>query len=148
MWIRFFRSVRKGSKLEFFLETKSNLRFEQLRTLRRGGVRAIQPGIESFSNQVLQLMRKGCTGLQNIQLLRWCEELGITVFWNLLYGFPGESPVEYARMAELIPLLAHLQKPGYCGRIHVDRFSPLFTNTGLCGSEPSSAAAYWSLTPL
>jgi ribosomal peptide maturation radical SAM protein 1 len=140
--------VRAGSKLEFFLETKSNLRFEQLRTLRRGGVRAIQPGIESFSNQVLQLMRKGCNGLQNIQLLRWCEELGITVFWNLLYGFPGESVAEYARMAELIPLLAHLQKPGYCGRIHVDRFSPLFTNAGLGVGEPRPAAAYSYLYPL
>jgi ribosomal peptide maturation radical SAM protein 1 len=140
--------ARAGSKLEFFLETKSNLRFEQLRTLRRGGVRAIQPGIESFSNQVLQLMRKGCTGLQNIQLLRWCEELGITVFWNLLYGFPGESPIEYARMAELIPLLAHLQKPGYCGRIHVDRFSPLFTNAEFGVVEPRPAAAYSFLYPL
>jgi ribosomal peptide maturation radical SAM protein 1 len=140
--------ARADSKLEFFLETKSNLRFEQLRTLRRGGVRAIQPGIESFSNQVLQLMRKGCTGLQNIQLLRWCEELGITVFWNLLYGFPGESVDEYARMAELVPLLAHLQKPGYCGRIHVDRFSPLFTNAGLGVSEPRPAAAYSYLYPL
>jgi hypothetical protein len=93
-------------------------------------------------------MRKGCTGLQNIQLLRWCEELGITVFWNLLYGFPGESMVEYARMAQLVPLLAHLQKPGYCGRIHVDRFSPLFTNAGLGVSEPRPAAAYSYLYPL
>jgi ribosomal peptide maturation radical SAM protein 1 len=140
--------ARAGSRLEFFLETKSNMRFEQLRTLRRGGVRAIQPGIESFSNQVLQLMRKGCTGLQNIQLLRWCEELGITVFWNLLYGFPNESPAEYAQMAQLIPGLTHLQKPGYCGRIHVDRFSPLFTNTGLGIAEPRPAAAYFYVYPL
>jgi ribosomal peptide maturation radical SAM protein 1 len=140
--------ARAGSKLEFFLETKSNLRFEQLRTLRQGGVRAIQPGIESFSNQVLQLMRKGCTGLQNIQLLRWCEELGITVFWNLLYGFPDESVAEYARMAELIPLLSHLQKPGYCGRIHVDRFSPLFTNAEFGVVTPRPAAAYSYLYPL
>ena len=93
-------------------------------------------------------MRKGCTGLQNIQLLRWCEELGITVFWNLLYGFPNESPVEYARMAELIPLLTHLQKPGYCGRIHVDRFSPLFTAAELGIAEPRPAPAYSYLYPL
>jgi ribosomal peptide maturation radical SAM protein 1 len=140
--------ARTGSTLEFFLETKSNMRFEQLRTLRKGGVRAIQPGIESFSNQVLQLMRKGCTGLQNIQLLRWCEELGITVFWNLLYGFPGESPAEYRRMAELVPLLTHLQRPGYCGRIHVDRFSPLFTSAECGITDPRPACAYSYLYPL
>ena len=137
-----------GSSLEFFLETKSTLRFEQLRTLRQGGVRAIQPGIESFSNRILQLMRKGCTGLQNIQLLRWCEELSITVFWNLLYGFPNESEAEYARMAELVPLLTHLQRPGYCGRIHVDRFSPLFTSPAFGIAEPRPASAYSYLYPL
>ena len=140
--------IRTGSTLKFFLETKSNMRFEQLRTLRQGGVRAIQPGIESFSNQILQLMRKGCTGLQNIQLLRWCEELSITVFWNLLYGFPNESPAEYVRMAELIPLLTHLQRPGYCGRIHVDRFSPLFESTECGITEPRPASAYAYLYPL
>jgi ribosomal peptide maturation radical SAM protein 1 len=140
--------VRSGSNMEFFLETKSNMRFDQLKMLRLGGVRAIQPGIESFSNQVLQLMRKGCTGLQNIQLLRWCEELGITVFWNLLYGFPRESAAEYARMAELIPQLTHLQRPGYCGRIHVDRFSPLFTNPQLGITAPRPASAYSYLYPL
>ncbi|MGH9748225.1 MAG: RiPP maturation radical SAM C-methyltransferase [Candidatus Acidiferrales bacterium] len=140
--------ARRGSKLEFFLETKSNMRFDQLRSLRKGGVRAIQPGIESFSNEVLQLMRKGCTGLQNIQLLRWCEELGITVFWNLLYGFPRESPDEYARMAQLVPKLTHLQRPGYCGKIHVDRFSPLFTNEELGVSNPRPASAYSYLYPL
>jgi ribosomal peptide maturation radical SAM protein 1 len=139
---------RTGSTLELFLETKSNMRFEQLRSLRQGGVRAVQPGIESFSNQILQLMRKGCTGLQNIQILRWCEELGITVFWNLLYGFPHESPAEYARMAQLIPSISHLQRPGYCGRIHVDRFSPLFTSPELGIPTPHPAIAYSYVYPL
>jgi ribosomal peptide maturation radical SAM protein 1 len=137
--------IRTGSNLEFFLETKSNLRFEQLRTFQHGGVRAIQPGIESFSNEVLQLMKKGCTALQNIQLLRWCEELGVTAFWNLLYGFPNESPSEYARMAELIPMLTHLQPPGYCGRIHLDRFSPLFDTAeqhGVADLRPAPAYSY------
>ena len=51
-------------------------------------------------------------------------------------------------MAELVPSLAHLQKPGYCGRIHVDRFSPLFANAGLGVAEPRPAAAYSYLYPL
>lgn len=137
--------IRNGPKLELFYETKANLRFDQLHTLREGGVRSIQPGIESFSNQVLRLMRKGCTGLQNIQLLRWCEELGIGVGWNILYGFPGESPSEYERMARLIPLLAHLQPPGYCGHVRLDRFSPLFVGreeSGLTGVRPMSSYSY------
>jgi ribosomal peptide maturation radical SAM protein 1 len=89
-------------------------------------LRAIQPGIESLSNEVLRLMKKGCTALQNIQLLRWCDELGIEVAWNVLAGFAGESPEEYQRQAELVPLLTHLQAPVSCSPIRLDRFSPFF----------------------
>lgn len=115
-----------GLGIELFYEVKANLRYDQLETLYEGGLRAIQPGIESLSNEVLRLMRKGCTGLQNIQLLRWCQELGIEVAWNVLAGFPGESPSEYLKQAELVPLLTHLQGPASCVPIRLDRFSPFF----------------------
>jgi ribosomal peptide maturation radical SAM protein 1 len=118
--------IRQGLDLELFYETKANLRYDQLAAMRRGGVRMVQPGIETFSNQVLQLMRKGCTGAQNVQLLRWCDELGIIPIWNFLYGFPHEPPAEYGRMAELVPLLVHLAPPAFCIRVRMDRFSPLF----------------------
>ncbi len=48
----------------------------------------IQPGVESFSDAVLQLMRKGVSALQNVQLLKWCRELCLTAYWNVLWGFP------------------------------------------------------------
>ena len=72
----FPETLERGSRVKLFYETKANLRFEQLATLWKGGVRWIQPGIESFSNPVLRLMKKGTTAFQNIQLLRWCRELG------------------------------------------------------------------------
>ena len=78
--------------------------------LARAGVRSIQPGIESFSDSVLRLMRKGVTGLQNVQLLKWCRELGLRPYWNLLWGFPGEDPQEYARMAERLVVIAEKLK--------------------------------------
>jgi ribosomal peptide maturation radical SAM protein 1 len=115
-----------GLGLELFYEVKANLRFDQLVALRAAGVGGIQPGIESLSNKVLRLMKKGCTGLQNIQLLRWCCELGIAVLWNILGGFPGEEPSSYAAMTSIIPLLTHLPPPLTCTPIRLDRFSPLF----------------------
>lgn len=42
---------------QIFYEVKANLTREQLRTMRRAGVVSIQPGIESLSSHVLQLMR-------------------------------------------------------------------------------------------
>jgi len=112
--------------LELYYETKANLRKEQVRQLRLAGIVTLQPGIESFSDAVLKLMRKGVSGLQNIQLLKWCKELGVTPYWNLLWGFPGEPPEEYERMARLVPLLTHLEPPLDFGSIRLDRFSPNF----------------------
>jgi ribosomal peptide maturation radical SAM protein 1 len=134
--------------LELFYEVKANLKFDQVVLLRAGGVYAIQPGIESLSNDVLRLMKKGCTALQNIQLLRWCLEVGITAAWNLLAGFPGEREDCYTAMAELVPLLTHLTPPVACTPIRLDRFSPLFTRhreMGLRRVRPTSA--YYHVFP-
>lgn len=135
--------------LEMFCETKSNLRFQELETMRAAGVSRIQPGIESFSDPILALMRKGSTGLQNVQLLRWCVELGIQVEWNLLYGFPGEPSEEYGRMASWLPWIVHLEPPRFCTHIRLDRFSPYFSTPaelGLTAVRP--APAYSGIFPL
>jgi ribosomal peptide maturation radical SAM protein 1 len=146
--VLFPRLEASGLDLELFYEVKANLREEQIALMRAGGVRSVQPGIESFSNQVLRLMNKGCTGLQNIQLLRWCEEHGIMPAWNLLSGFPGEDPAEYVRTADLLPLLAHLQPPTSCSPIRLDRFSPFFTQTDRFGLQRlRPAPAYYYVYP-
>jgi ribosomal peptide maturation radical SAM protein 1 len=110
----------------FFFEVKANLRRDQVAALADAGVTHIQPGIESLSTAVLRRMRKGVTMLQNVQLLRWCAELGVQPHWNLLAGFPGEEAAEYERQAELIPLLTHLPPPSGLGMLSLQRFSPLF----------------------
>lgn len=141
----FPRLAVRGPAVELFYEVKANLRREQLGVLREAGVSGIQAGIESFSDAVLDRMRKGCNGFQNIQLLRWCAELGIDVIWNILYGFPGEPPLEYRRMARLIPLLAHLDPPKVAAPIRLDRFSPNFTEAdrvGLTNVRPMPAYAH------
>lgn len=137
--------------LELFYEVKSNLKKEQVHLLKNAGITAIQPGIESFSSRVLQIMRKGVTGLQNIQLLKWCKELGITPSYNILWGFPGEPPEEYDYVADLIPLLTHLQPPCAATTIRLDRFSPNFDHSeqfGFVQVEPFPSYRYiYPLTP-
>jgi len=135
--------------LALFYEVKANLRYDQLELLRAGGVLGIQPGIESFSDSVLRLMRKGCIGIQNIQLLRWCQELGLDVVWNIIAGFPGESPAEYDWQAELVPLLTHLAPPAGCTALRLDRFSPFHSNPTDFGIERvRPAVAYYYVFPL
>ena len=137
--------VARGANYSFHYETKTNLKKPQLKLLRDAGVRHLQPGIESLSTPILKLMKKGCTLLQNLQCLKWCHEYGIKVAWNFLYGFPGEDPQEYERMAQLIPSLLHLDPPSYCTRVRMDRHSPYFSHSvdyGFSNIRPQRAYSY------
>jgi ribosomal peptide maturation radical SAM protein 1 len=114
-----------GFDFQLFYEVKANLKKEQIRAMRDAGVTSIQPGIESLSTPILKSIGKGVTALQNIRTLKWCAELGIQVFWNLLYGFPNEPPEEYDRMADVMRSLTHLEPPSLI-LLDVERFSPYY----------------------
>jgi len=114
------------SDYDIFFELKANLSRADIALLRRAGVRRIQPGIESLSSHVLALMRKGCTAAQNVNTLKWARHYGMSVAWNLLWGFPGELPEDYSEQLNLMKSLTHLQPPNGAGRIWMERFSPIF----------------------
>ncbi len=138
--MRYFRTVLpmledEQLDVELFWEVKANLSAKHVRALRAAGVRSIQPGIESLSDNVLTLMRKGTTGLKNIELLKWCREYGVKPAWNLLYGFPGETEADYEETRTLIEAIWHLDPPQACGRVRLDRFSPYHENPQAFGME-------------
>jgi ribosomal peptide maturation radical SAM protein 1 len=112
--------------VSLFYEIKSNLKREHVRLLKDAGVFAVQPGVESLNSHVLRLMKKGVTGIQNVQLLKLCREYGVEAAWNLLYGFPGETAEDYEQTARWIPALYHLRPPGAVSPFRLDRFSPNF----------------------
>ncbi|HXM42791.1 MAG TPA: RiPP maturation radical SAM C-methyltransferase [Bryobacteraceae bacterium] len=131
--------------VSLFYEIKSNLKRDQIELLRDAGVLALQPGVESLSSHVLRLMRKGVTAIQNVQLLRLCREYGIQIAWNLLYGFPGETPEDYAETARTIAAISHLKPPGMAAPIRLDRFSPNYNEAehfGLVTIHPFSMYPY------
>ena len=137
------------NKPNLFYEVKANLKKEQIALLARAGISAIQPGIESLGSATLKLMRKGVSPLQNIQLLKWCRQIGILPYWNLLWGFPGEPPEEYARVAGLLSALTHLEPPAGADRIRLDRFSPHFEQAADFGfTDVAPARAYALVYPL
>lgn len=113
--------------LDVFIETKSNLQKNQIRTLAVGGVKCMQPGLESLSLSQLKAMDKGVTPMQNILCLKWSSYYRVAVSWNILLGFPGETNEDYRRQIELLPSLFHLQAPEATGKFWLQRFSPYFT---------------------
>jgi ribosomal peptide maturation radical SAM protein 1 len=122
-------------KRQLFFEIKANLSREQVELLARAGIYRVQPGIESLSDNILKLMRKGTTALRNVQLLKYCFEAGIGVDWNILYGFPGETQADYDAMLEMLHAIRFLQPPAACGAIRLDRFSPNFDQSLEFGFE-------------
>lgn len=118
-----------------FYEQKSNLSLQNFKDLRNASVMEIQPGIEALSSPLLVRMKKGVRASMNIRTLRYARSFGITVSWNLLCGFPGDTVDEYAHLPSLLPLLSHLQPPGHFGHISIDRFSPYFVDFESYGLE-------------
>ncbi len=123
----FGRFAADHCDLDVFIETKSNLQKSQIRTLAAGGVKCMQPGLESLSLNQLQSMDKGVTPMQNIICLKWSAYYRIAVSWNILLGFPGETNEDYRRQIDLIPSLFHLHPPESTGKFWLQRFSPYYT---------------------
>jgi ribosomal peptide maturation radical SAM protein 1 len=133
-----------GHDLNLFVETKSNLKREHVQLLREAGAASVQPGIESLSTPILGLMRKGVTAFQNIRLLKWCAHYGVRPVWNVIYGFPREPAREYARMADVVPSLTHLDPPRL-HRLVLDRFSPYHIDPARFGLEVTGPLPHYRL---
>ncbi|MBY0473994.1 MAG: RiPP maturation radical SAM C-methyltransferase [Nitrosomonas sp.] len=112
----------------FFYEIKANLTRLDVAVLSAAGVDTIQPGIESLHSSLLTIMKKGVSGIQNVQLLKWCIEYDIRPLWNILVGFPGANECVYSEMASLVPALSHLPPPNGVADVRFDRFSPYTYN--------------------
>jgi hypothetical protein len=87
-------------------------------------------------------MGKGTSAMENVRFLKQCREYGVSVSWNLMYGFPGETDADYGRMLELLPAIRHLDPPVAWGPVSLDRFSPWFrrpSGSGFRNARPLAA---------
>ncbi|HTL05162.1 MAG TPA: RiPP maturation radical SAM C-methyltransferase, partial [Gemmatimonadales bacterium] len=134
-----------GLDLRFMYEIKANIGRDDAAALRAAGIRWVQPGVESFSDHVLELMRKGSTGALNIQLIKWLQEFGVTPYYNLLVGFPGETPEDYEEVIALLPALYHLTPPirSRTVLVSVHRFAPFFNESERWGIQGRRPAWYY-----
>jgi len=130
-----FPKLNPPPGVTLFYEVKVGLDQEDLRTMARAGVTAIQPGIEALNTGTLKLMRKGTSTFQNIQLLKNCVRYGIAPSWNLLIGFPSEPEETFRKYAQDLPKLTHLPPPDGCWPVRFDRYSPYFNQAESYGLD-------------
>jgi ribosomal peptide maturation radical SAM protein 1 len=136
------RLAESDYDLRLQYEIKSNMRGAQVQALADAGLVSVQPGIESLNGRVLKIMDKGVTGCLNVRMLRDAETSGITVAWNYLYGFPGESDDDYLSVIAQMPAVHHLAPADGTSRIAIERFSPYFNRPELGFADPRPAAQY------
>jgi ribosomal peptide maturation radical SAM protein 1 len=131
----------------FRFEVKANLKIEQLEAFIESGTIELQPGVESLHDGLLHLLEKGVTAFQNVQLLKRGRKVGMSIFWNMLHTIPGDCDEMYGEMAELVPLLTHLQPPSAFAQIHYDRFSPYWRAPAQYGLTLQPAFGYEYVYP-
>ena len=56
--------------------------------MRAAGLRKVQVGIEALSTRLLRKLHKGTTAIQNLEIMKHCEALGIANLSNLILHFP------------------------------------------------------------
>lgn len=139
---------RRGAPYRLFYEIRPGLRREQVRQLVSAGVHHVQAGIESLHDALLALMDKGTDVLQNVALLKHARELGLTVGWHLLTGFPGELDEWYREMAAWLPWVHHLQPPASVHGITLQRFSAYLREPARYGLNPVPYNSYGAIYPL
>ena len=122
-----------GHKIELSCEIKSNISFAEFSLLRQAGFSEVQPGIESFSTDVLKNINKGVSAIRNIATLKFGKENGVQVHYNILYGFPSDEMKFYEEMIKTIPCLYHLDPPYSYGNVLLCRFAPMQTMPGRFG---------------
>lgn len=88
---------RRKVDLRLFCEIRANIALQSLRAMRRAGVAEVQIGIEALSSRLLKKMNKGTTAIQNLEIIKNCEALGIKNISNLILQFPGSDSEDVAQ---------------------------------------------------
>lgn len=137
-----------GHGYDIFYETKANLRRRHMQGFSDAGVRSIQPGIESFHDEILRLLAKGNKGWMNVQLLKWAAELSMEISWIFLIDVPGQRDEWYFDLLSWLPLLTHLPPPVYATPIQFVRFSPYHRDASAYALDLVPEPAYAHIYPL
>ncbi len=138
----------KNKPYRIYFEVTSNLNSDNIKMLSDAGINWVQAGIENLNDNLLKFLNKGNSTLNNIAFLKHSKKYGINVFWNILHSFPGDKEEYYREMAELIPLIYHLQPPCHFTPVRFERFSPFVEDQERFGLSLSPVKCYSDIYPL
>jgi hypothetical protein len=74
-----------------FCEIRATTPKPVLENMKQAGVQEVQIGIEALSTRLLKKLNKGTSAIQNLEIMKNCEELGVANSSNLILQFPGSD---------------------------------------------------------
>jgi radical SAM superfamily enzyme YgiQ (UPF0313 family) len=81
----------KSLKLTWSCQSRTDIKSSTLKLMKEAGCTSLYVGVESGSQRMLDLMGKHNTVHNNEQFIIACKDIGITVWCNMLAGYPGET---------------------------------------------------------
>lgn len=108
-----------------WIRPENNLTKEDVDLAKQAGCRAFYITPESFSQGVLDKMRKGLKVEKIIEIIQHIQEVGLCKGLNILPGFPGETLEEFW---ETIEMCRKLKLSGEFYPFHLLKNSPAYNN--------------------
>ena len=102
--------------LRMFSEIRATTGFPELSLMASAGVLEVQIGIEALATSLLKKLDKGTIAIQNLEIMRDCEALGIKNYSNLILHFPGsdnQDVTETLRCLEFVEAYRPLKAVGF-----------------------------------
>lgn len=117
--------AREQPRFRLSCEIKANQSAARMQQIADAGFVEVQPGIESFSSELLREMGKGVRGIQNVATLKSGYLHRVVIHYNVLFGFPGEKVEWFQDLFARIPTIYHLVPPISRSLVQITRFAPL-----------------------
>lgn len=84
--------IDRGLDISWQTPTRINhVDLELLKLMRKAGCKVIRYGVESGSDEILKIMRKGITVNQTRKAFNWTKQAGIETFAYFIIGYAGET---------------------------------------------------------
>ncbi len=139
-----FKQVVKLNKdLGLFGEVRTTTSMKELTAMRDCGMREVQIGIEALSSSLLKKLHKGTTAIQNLEIMKNCEALGIRSISNLILQFPGSDAQDVAETLHTLEF-ARTFYPLKAVRFWLGLESPVWRNPKAYGIKTVYNHSNWS----
>ncbi len=129
--------------LSLFAELRATTPAEELSWMRAAGMRRVQVGVEALSTRLLRKLHKGTTAIQNLEIMKRCEQLGIVNLANLILNFPASDAEDVRETLRAIEF-ARAYRPPKPVRFWLGLGSPVWSDPDAYGLERVGNHPNWA----